>query len=193
MKDSVLDELSLLDWGQIGKEVTAVATYWSKVTFKKRWKELPEGHTIKDVVQEAIRRAFSREWDVVKHETILKYLFNAVRGIISNLARDFFAHNTENFSDLQIEKDDGEVALVEIGDSSEGEDSMVYLLDYNYFISKIENRIKDNDLLMNVFNMIRQGSPPRDMANKLKITRKEVYVQKKKLVRLIDDIAAGNE
>ena len=187
----MLTKLSSYNWDDIGKKMYLVAIYWAKVTFKGRWDNLPKGYTIEDIVHEAIRRAFEREWEEIEQRLVIDYLFGAVRSVISNLARDYYSHNTQNFSELSVE--DGEKRTsFDIADKPSGDNNLGHILDFKYFISEIQSRINGNRKLEMVFEDIRLGYLPREISKRRELNIREVYNLNKRLVRIVDDIAVGN-
>src|SRR5687767_14459119 len=107
MNQAVLDKISQLNWNEISRRLTAVSIFWSKVYHGENWKALPKGFTQDDVVQESIRRAFSKEWNEYEDNEFINFLMGAARSIVSNLAKSAKIQKTDSMDlfTLQIEDD----------------------------------------------------------------------------------------
>ncbi len=177
MNLQVLDQISNLDWNQLSQRLMAVSVFWSKMYFGDKWKLLPKGYTQDDVVQESIRRAFSREWEAFDEETFSKYLFGACRSIISNLKKSSKIQKTERI-DLFSEQ----VA-------NDEEDDIEMQSEQKEVLERIENALGQDDELITLYQGILSGLDYKEIASQLQMTVKDIYNLKKKLIRVIEKIA----
>jgi DNA-directed RNA polymerase specialized sigma24 family protein len=157
----------------------AISIFWSKMYHGTNWKNLPKGYTQDDIVQESIRRAFSRDWEDVSEAEVTEYLFGAARSILSNLAKSAKVQKT-NPSDLfTLDVADDSISIEEKFDQDE-------------LIQKIrENLISEKDLL-SLFDDILLGLSPQEIEKKQNIPIKEIYNRKKRLLRVVEKVANEN-
>ena len=183
MKPEVLEKLSKLDWGNLTKQLYAISIYWAKITFKGQWKRLPKGHTIDDIVQDAIRRGFSKDWERYDSVEFKKFLFGACRSIIYNLNRSSKIQKNEPLND--------EIHDLPLFSQSETsvENNMIEEMDYENTISRIESKIGDDSTMRSVFDGIRKGLDPKGISEDTGMSVKKVYNVKKQLFRIIDNIS----
>lgn len=177
MNLQILEQISKLDWNQLSKRLMAVSVFWSKMYFGDKWKVLPKGYTQDDVVQESIRRAFSREWEAFDEDTFCKYLFGACRSIISNLKKSANIQKTDRV-DLFFEQV-----------TNDEEDDIEMKFGQKETLDRIESALGQDDHLITLYRGILSGFDYNEIASDLQITVKEVYNLKKRLIRIIEKIA----
>jgi DNA-directed RNA polymerase specialized sigma24 family protein len=174
MNQGVLDKISQLDWNQISRRLMAVSIFWSKMYHGEDWKCLPKGFTQDDVVQESIRRAFSRDWNEYDENAFINFLMGAVRSIVSNLAKSAKNQKTDSMDlfDLEIEGDDIEMKF-------EKDD----------VIESIRTKAKDDRLLTQLLDCTLLGLEPQEISDRLQLPVIEVYKAKKRLIRIVEKVA----
>jgi len=177
MNPEVLEKISKLDWIQIYQKMTAVSVFWSKIYCGGKWKLLPKGYTQEDIVQESIRRAFSRNWDHFDEEEILNYLFGACRSIVSNLVRSANIQMTEVTDLFSLQDISG--LNEDIESKFEREDTL----------ERIRVDIGEDVELQVLFEGILIGLEYKEIASKLNTAIEKVYSLKKRLIRIIERIA----
>lgn len=165
------------DWAKISKKLYGFAIYCSKINFFDRWNSLPKGYTHEDVVQDAIRRAVSKNWSDCSQEDLEKYLLGAVRSVISNLARHDAAQR-KMIRSLTIGKQKDLF-------TNNIEDDM----DYRNMISELDKELNGDDVLKSIFKEVRLGNKSGEIAINLGIPVKDVYNAKKRLIRVVDEIS----
>lgn len=175
MDQAILQKISSLDWDSLYNRLQALAVHWSKRFFGKKWNNLPKGLTHDDVVEEAIRRAFSKNWSHFDNEEFEKFLAGAVQSVVSNLRKSYASQKTEpmdlfnlaNESDADVERE----------------------LDKEYVHKIIQEKVKKNERLAAVYKLLCEGHESKDIAKLLDIPVTEVYNLNKKIIRIIEQIA----
>ncbi len=165
------------NWPEISKKLYGFSIYCSKITFFDRWNKLPKGYTHEDVVQDAIRRSVSKDWSRSSEKDMVKYLLGAVRSVISNLAR----HDIAQRAMIKSLTNQNQTNLF----SNNIEDS----IDYRNIVSELDKKLNGESILKSIFEEVRLGNKPREIAKRLGIPVKEVYSAKKRLIKVVDEIS----
>lgn len=158
MNDSLRQELDRQDWGVIMKHLTLHAhlrlKFWNLVKDKGI-----KGYSAEDIALEAISLVYSGEWkwDSAKSD-ILSYLkFHVVNGLVSNLARNKEVLSASNSQNIDIE------------DSYSVEED----LNAQLITSLIRDSLREDELLLKLFDGLFSGMKRKELCESLQITTKQ--------------------
>lgn len=188
MNEKYLEEVSKLDWNKIGKSLKAVSVFWVENTFGKANARLPKGYTLDDIVQDALMRSFNRSWEEEFNEgRFIKYLFGAVRSIVSNLAKS--GDNTKTDRTITHREHDDEGATLTLEAIAIVKEDFAIKIDYEKVLGLLEKEIQGNLELEQVLTAIRLGLQPKEIAEELEKDVKEIYKLKRQLYNIVEKIS----
>lgn len=188
MDENFVDEISKLDWKVLGRKLLSVSIFWVEHTFKDPQARLPKGYTHDDVVQDAIQRSLKHKWEGDFDKTkYIKFLFGAIRSIISNLAKS--ADNKKTIITVLFNEDDEDEKASSLERFAVVEEDFDYEIDHDGIMETLDAKIQGNSDLEEVLTAIKLGMEPMQIADELKKDVKEVYKLKRQLFGIVDKIA----
>jgi hypothetical protein len=181
MDKEFLDQVSKLDWKALGRSLMAVCVFWVENTFGDPQARLPKGYTHDDVVRDALLRSINRKWTTKFDENqYRKYLFGAIRSVVSNLAKSSEQQLTDRRI-LTLADDEEESSSLSLDDLESSDNEIESQVDYGIFFEKLETEIRGKAELEQVLTGIRLGLEPIEIATEMNKDVKEIYQLKRQL------------
>ena len=192
MTEDQLQLVKSVNWSLLYQKLEAFSLSLAKLYFKKRYRNLPKGYTYEDVVQRAIRRAFDRDWDKFDTETFEDYLFGAIKSVYWGLAISEENKTTKPLTYQFNEESESDTVNGQTIAAEPSGNDVHDELDLRTTMELIEAQIatKQNaDEMQQVFECIREGLEPRQIAEKTGLAIEKITNCKRQLLRIIDNIS----
>lgn len=192
MNEDLRKYLEGVAWGITHQKLEAFALSMAKLYFGRRYKNLPKGYTYEDVVQRAIRMGVEKTWAMFDVEEFETYLFGAVKSILWGLVISEENKTTrpilhgQQREESEDESLNGNKTAIKI-DADVGEK-----IDYENIIGAIRTEIRkknNSEELERVFDRIREGYEPKQIAERTKISPQRVTNCKRQLLVIVENIA----
>lgn len=158
MDEELKAKLDDQNWGLIIKRLTLHAHLRLKFWKLVRDKGL-KGYSAEDIALEAVSLAYSGEWkwDPKKSDLLTYLKFHVVNGLVSNLARNKEVLNSVNSDEFDSE------------DTFSVEDD----LNASLITNLIRNSLKDDELLLKLYDGLFSGMKREELSKHLQITIRE--------------------
>jgi hypothetical protein len=162
--------------------------FWCKTFLGSRWNDLSKGLTYNDIIQDAFKRACKREWPEITEEKFRKYLFGAIKGIISGLSR---SPETKKVDQLVLvdKENEGEIKYKTQENSLKIDPDSEFRIDRKIVLEYIEKEIKGDKDLESVWSGTLIGMQDLEISKISGMPITTVRNCKKRLLRLVVKIS----